>query len=81
MFDLFLRICDGGVTNLVSAARSGGVSRSDCRHAMKIKTPYELKALIYYKGEGDIISALWYLVQNLPPPPYIKYELLIRRAS
>ena len=26
----------------VSAAGSGGVSRSDCRHVMKITTPYEL---------------------------------------
>ena len=31
----------------VSAARSGGVSRSDCRHVTKITTPYELRALIW----------------------------------
>ena len=32
-----------------SAARSGGVSRSDCRHVVKITTPYESNALIYLK--------------------------------
>ena len=32
---------------MVSATRSGGVSRSDCRHVMKITTPYELRALIW----------------------------------
>ena len=31
--------------NLVSAAWSGGVSRSDCRHVMKITTLYELRAV------------------------------------
>ena len=31
----------------VSAARSGGVSRSDCRHVLKITTPYKLRALIW----------------------------------
>ena len=30
-----------------SAARSGGVSRSDCRHVMEITTQYELEALIW----------------------------------
>ena len=30
-----------------SMARSGGVSRSDCRHVMKITTPYESRALIW----------------------------------
>ena len=46
-FRRYSRICIGGLTNLVSAARSGGVSRSDCRHVMKITTPYELRAFIW----------------------------------
>ena len=32
---------------MASAARSGGVSRSNCRFVMKITTPYELRALIW----------------------------------
>ena len=39
---------------MVSAARSGGVSRSDCRHVMKITTPYELRALIWDYIVGGI---------------------------
>ena len=45
-FRISSRICNDGLTNLVSAARSGGVSRSDCRHVMKITTPSELNASI-----------------------------------
>ena len=40
----------------VLATRSGGVSRSDCRHVMKIATPYELRALIweyFFRSFGD----------------------------
>ena len=36
----------------VSAAWSGGVSRSDCRHVMKITTPYA-----YLKLAVNIVSA------------------------
>ena len=41
------QISNEGLIKLVSAARSGGVSRSHCRHVMKITTPYELRALIW----------------------------------
>ena len=35
-----------GSRPILQRARSGGVSRSDCRHVMNITTPHELDALI-----------------------------------
>ena len=52
------------MTNLASATWSGGVSQSDCRHVMKIATPYELPALIwdyFFRSFGDSYS-------RRPPP-------------
>ena len=67
----------------VLAARSGGVSRSDCIHVMEITTPYELWALIwdyFFRSFGDSYS-------RRPPPleeiltlfiGYVKLGLEIR---